>query len=318
VALKPARRWQLLPGKPVRRSADRVYSAMPRQSKSSRRTSASLLEDLVAGIDGRVPGTRAGDTIPTGFPSLDRLLGGGMRRQDLVVLAGDVGSGKSALGLAIALRAAGANIPTLYFSGEMSPQRVFERALAIEGRVPVDDLRQGRLDDSARASVGAAAVRLRHQPVIVQALTGATFDEVRAPLEIVPRRQLVVLDSLHLMAAPRRSARLQERIATSIRALKSLALERDLVLLTIAQLPLLRRDRPDPRPTLEDLGAMGTIKQTADVTLLLYREEMYRPAQGVEGAAELILAKNRNGSTGFVDLYFYSRWLRFVDMLDAD
>jgi replicative DNA helicase len=63
---------------------------------------------------------------------------------------------------------------------------------------------------------------------------------------------------------------------------------------------------------------MGAIKQNADVILMIYREEMYRPGQGVEGATELILAKNRNGPTGFVDLYFYPRWLRFVDMLDSD
>jgi replicative DNA helicase len=69
---------------------------------------------------------------------------------------------------------------------------------------------------------------------------------------------------------------------------------------------------------LDDLGAFGAIKQNADVILMIYREEMYRPGQGVEGATELIVAKNRNGTTGFVDLYFYPRWLRFVDMLDAD
>ena len=85
-----------------------------------------------------------------------------------------------------------------------------------------------------------------------------------------------------------------------------------------AQLPHHRADRPDPRPTLDDFGGIGTIKQNADVVLLLYREEMYRPGQGVEGAAELIIAKSRNGANGFVDLYFYPHWLRFVDMLDAD
>ena len=76
------------------------------------------------------------------------------------------------------------------------------------------------------------------------------------------------------------------------------------------------RDRPDPRPTLDDLGALGAIKQSADLVLGIYREEMYRPGQGVEGATELIVAKNRNGPTGFVDLFFYPRMLRFEDMLD--
>lgn len=172
-----------------------------------RPTPEGALESLVERIDGVPPGGVAPDTVPTGFPSLDRTLGGGFRRQDLVVLCGDVGSGKSALGLA-------------------------------------------------------------------------------------------------------------ERVALAVRALKALAVERNLAVVALAQLPGLRRERPDPRPTLDDLGAFGAIKQSADLVLALYREEMYRPAQGVEGATELIVAKNRNGPTGFVDLYFHARHLRFEDMLD--
>ncbi|HEY3011859.1 MAG TPA: DnaB-like helicase C-terminal domain-containing protein [Gemmatimonadales bacterium] len=291
---------------------------MPRPTKRAVRASDTLLETLVAQIDARSSDKPAADTVATGFASLDRRLGGGLRRKDLVVLAGDVGSGKSALGLAIAIRAATAAVPTMYFSGEMSPDRIFERALALEGRVAIDDLRQGRLDDAARASVGAAAVRLRHHPLVVRPLLGKDFEEVRTALDIVPRRQLLVVDSLQLTGPPHPAARLQERVALAVRSLKALAVERDLVVLVLAQLPHHRANRPDPRPALDDLGAFGAIKQNADVILMIYREEMYCPGQGVEGAAELIVAKNRNGPTGFVDLYFYPRWLRFVDMLDAD
>jgi replicative DNA helicase len=135
---------------------------------------------------------------------------------------------------------------------------------------------------------------------------------------MVPRRQLLVVDSLQLTAPPRPAVRMQERVALAVRALKSLAVERDAAVLVLAQLPGHRAGRPDPRPVLDDLGGFGAVKQNADVVLLLYREEMYRPDQGVQGATELIVAKNRNGPTGFVDLYFYPQWLRFVDMLDAD
>jgi replicative DNA helicase len=76
--------------------------------------------------------------------------------------------------------------------------------------------------------------------------------------------------------------------------------------------------RQDPRPVLEDFGAMGAVKQSADVVLMVYREEMYAPDNGVEGATELLVRKNRNGTTGYVDLYFYKQWLRFEDMLDPD
>ena len=292
---------------------------MPRPvRRNPARAADSLLENLVMQIDARSSGAPATDTIPTGFSSLDRMLGGGLRRKDLVVLAGDVGSGKSALGLGIAVRAAIAEIPTMYFSGETSPDRVLERALAFEGRASIDDLRQGRLDDSTRAAVGAAAVRLRHTPLVVRPLHGGSFEEISSALDIVPRRQLLVVDSLQLTAPPRPASRLEERVALAIRALKALAVERDLVVLVLAQLPHHRAERADPRPQLDDLGALGAVKQNADLILMIYREEMYHPGQGVEGATELIVAKNRNGPTGFVDLFFYPRCLRFVDMLDSD
>jgi replicative DNA helicase len=291
---------------------------MSRLSKKRSHPPDASLEKLVSEIDARTEGAPSRDTVPTGFASLDKMLAGGLRRRDLAVLAGDVGSGKSALALAIAIRAAGGGVPTLYFSGEMSPDRLIERALALQAKASVDDLRQGRIDDGTRMAVGAAAVRLRDIPLVIRPLLGADFGEVVRALDIVPRRQLLVVDSLQLTAAPRATARLEERVALAVRALKALAVERDLAVLALSQLSHLRVKRPDPRPVLDDLGALGAIKQNADVILSIYREEMYRPGQGVEGATELILAKNRNGPTGFVDLYFYPQWLRFVDMLDAD
>ena len=86
----------------------------------------------------------------------------------------------------------------------------------------------------------------------------------------------------------------------------------------VAQLPQLRAVRSDRRPNLDDFGALGSIKQHSDIILALYREEMYVPGAGMEGATELIIVKNRNGPTGFVDLYFYQKWMRFEDMLDPD
>jgi replicative DNA helicase len=286
-----------------------------KQSATSQERAGSP-ESVLARIDATEPGRLAPDTVPSGYPSLDRMLGGGFRRQDLAILGGDVGSGKSALALGIAIRAAVAGLPTLHLSGEMGPDRVMERALALEGKAPVDDLRQNRLDATARAAVGAAAHRLREVPLLLRPLLGESFDEVSEALEVVPPRALLVVDSLQLTAPPRPAARLEERVALAVRALKALAVERDVAVLATAQLPRHRADRPDPRPSLDDFGGLGAIKQNADVVLAIYREEMYRPGHGVEGATELIVAKNRNGATGFVDLYFYPRWLRFEDMVD--
>jgi replicative DNA helicase len=292
----------------------------PRRPPPGRRAApaGTPLERLLDRIDAAVAGEPAPDTVPTGFPSVDALLGGGLRREDLVLLGGDVGSGKSALALSIALRAARAGVPSLYLSGEMGEERLRERALALEGRVSIDELRQGKLSDEARAAVGAAAYGQRGLPLALAPLLGNDPAELDSALERVPPPGLVVVDYLQLVAAPYPVARQEERTALAARSLKALALRRGVALLAIAQLPKLRRDRPDPRPALADFGATGAAKQHADVVLGLYREEMYRPGSGVEGAAELMVLKNRGGATGFADLYFHPRWLRFADLLDRD
>src|ERR1043166_7637248 len=104
----------------------------------------SPLSVVLSRVDAAADGAATRDTIASGFPSVDQMLGGGFRRGDLIVLGGDVGSGKSALALAIALRAAGQH-QTVFVSGEMLPERIHERALAIEGRARGDDLRRGSL-----------------------------------------------------------------------------------------------------------------------------------------------------------------------------
>ena len=269
-------------------------------------------------MDASAAGEVPPDTVPTGFPSVDRMLGGGFRRQDLIVLTGDIGSGKSSLGLGMAIRSALRGTPTAYLSGEMSEARLMERALALEGRASVDAIRAGDLDDGTRTSVAAAAVRLRGLPLLVRTLEGDRFVEVEAILDSVPRRALLVVDSLQMVGAPSPAATVDDAVAATVRALKSLAVARDVAILVLAQLPKHNARRRDPRPTLDDLGALGAVKQHADLVLAIYREEMYRPEGGVEGATELIIAKNRSGATGFVDLYFYRQWMRFEDMLDPE
>jgi replicative DNA helicase len=278
------------------------------------------LESLVQRVDAQRPGELTGDTVPTGFASVDKILGGGVRRRDLVVLGGDIGAGKSALALGVALRVAQQGLGVAFLSGEMDEERLMERALAIEGRVTVDDLRAAKMSDQTRAGIGGAAVRLRGLPLAMLPLAADDFDTMADRLEPLRQLALVVVDYLQLVPPPRGLTRVtqDEDTALVLRHLKALALERQVALLLVAQLPRFQAQRENPRPTLEDYGVLGALKQHADVVLSLFREEMYRPGGGVEGATELIVAKNRNGPTGFVDLYFYRRWMRFEDMLDPD
>jgi len=275
---------------------------------------------LVQRVDAQRPGEVTGDTVPTGFASVDKILGGGLRRRDLVVLGGDIGAGKSALALGVALRVAQQGLGVAFLSGEMDEERLMERALAIEGRVTVDDLRAAKMSDQTRAGIGGAAVRLRGLPLAMLPLAAADFDTMAERLDPLRQLALVVVDYLQLVPPPGGLTRVtqDEDTALVLRRLKALALERQVALLLVAQLPRFQAQRENPRPTLEDYGVLGALKQHADVVLSIFREEMYRPGGGVEGATELIVAKNRNGPTGFVDLYFYRRWMRFEDMLDPD
>ena len=282
-----------------------------------RRPDISPLSRLMERVDAVADGAPPTDTIPTGFPSLDELLGGGLRRGDLIVLGGDTGSGKSALALAIALRVSEAQRGALFLTAEMEADRVLERALAIEGRARIDDLRRGTLDEEGRAGIGAAAVRLRANTLRVErAPAPGSTEVIRERIGEARDIQLAVVDALQSMApgAPSRDAAL----ADAVQLLKAQAMDQQIAIVLTAHLPAMDRARKDPRPQLDDFGALGAVRQHADVVLGLFREEMYQAGNGVDGATELIVLKNRNGGMGYADLYFYKQWMRFEDMLDPD
>jgi len=282
----------------------------------SRSADISPLSVLLSRVDAISDGTPSRDTFACGFPSIDTLLGGGFRRGDLAVLGGDVASGKSALALAFAIRASLAGTRVAFLTSEMSIERVLERVIAIEARSRIDDLRQGTLDDVTRASAGGVALRLRDRLPIVERLSPSQgVARIAAFLDEFPNIDFLVVDSMAAFGQGVQPS--DEELATAVRQLKALALDRTIAILTTAPLPQLA-PRPDRRPTLDDFGALGSVKQLADVVLGLFRQDMYEPSRDLEGATELLIRKNRNGPTGYVDLYFYAQWMRFEDMLDPD
>ena len=254
------------------------------------------------------------DAVSTGFPSVDARLGGGPRRGDLVVLCGDEGVGKTAFALAVALRAAEAGHEVALFSGEADTERLIERSLAILSRTPPDLLRRGELDEETRARVGAAVLRLRdHSPLFsfvppngIGGLSDLLLDQLGIGL--------VIVDPIEALVTGRTTR--DEEVAHVVRELKAMAVRRRCVVLVTTHLAQPVRDRPDPRPQLDDLGGLGALAQHADVVLGLYREELYHAASDIDGAAELHLRKHRTGSLGWVDLYLYKQWLRFEDMVE--
>lgn len=275
----------------------------PPDSSRHARSASELLYAAVAGL--------AGPSVPTGFPSVDNLLGGGLRRGDLVVLGGDAGSGKSALALAIALRTCASGHRVLYCTGEMNAARVAERAVAMEARVSIDQLRR----EPGAQLVRETLVRLEQYLPQIHTVSQGKLATAAAVVRKT-RPALTVLDPLTHLTQQAGVAGVQCS-ALDVLRLKDLARKTETAILAIAPLVFSPRGRPDGRPQVNDFGA--AIADHADVILGLFREELYDRDPRIKGATELHLLKNRSGPSGsFADLFFFGEWLRFEDVLEPD
>jgi len=178
----------------------------------------------------------------------------------------------------------------------------------------MDLIRRGKVNDDERSALGAAALRLRDAIPRISHIApdgaAALADAIRQDGDAA----LVVVDSLQCI--PAGDVQREDALAFAVRVLKSLAVERQAIVLLVAHLSAITK-RTDMRPVLDDFGALGAVKQHADVILALYRDELYDRAPGREGATELAILKNREGPMTYLDLYFYKQWLRFEDMVEA-
>jgi replicative DNA helicase len=271
----------------------------------------SPLTRVVARIDRATAGDVDAGIVPTRFPSIDRAVGGGFRRGDLVAVGGDDSSGASSLALAIALRC---DQRALVLTSEMHAERVYERALAMSAKVPLESIRMGVVQDAERTRLASAATLLRNSAPVVETLTHGGLAAVERAVEASPDLPLVVVDPLEglLDTSHGRS----EALAYAVLELKRLALRRNVAVLVTTHLPELDRLRADRRPRLTDFGLDGAVGAYADLVAGLYREELYEADLGVSGAAELIVLKHRDGPRGYVDLYFDQRFGRFEDVLE--
>lgn len=271
----------------------------------------SPLTRIVARLDRTAAGEAAHDLVATGFPSVDKALGGGIRRGELVVLGGDDSVGSSALALGIAIRG---TERALFLSSEMQPERVYERALAITAKVSLEHIRLGAVDEEERARLAASALAMRDQAPVVETFLQGGVANIERAIEATPSAPLVVVDTLE--GVLQRDHGQEEALSFAVLALKRLALTHQVAVLLTTHLPALDRHRRDRRPRLSDFGISGAVGAHADVVLGLYREEMYDFDHGVSGAAELLMLKNRAGARGYVDLYFDTRYGRFEDVAE--
>ena len=257
--------------------------------------------------------------VATGFSELDRMTTG-LQPGDLTVVAGRPSMGKTSWVLNVAqFVAIEREVPVAIFSLEMSKEQLVQRFLCSEARVDAQKLRQGRLHGDEYPRLARAAGHLNTAPIWIDDSPTGNVLEMKAKARRLKSEAdlgLIVVDYMQLMTgATRKESRVQE-VSEISRGLKALARELEVPLIALSQLSRAPEQRTDRRPLLSDLRESGSIEQDADLVMFLYRPEYYlgptdKDGNSVEGKAELIVSKQRNGPTGTVDLYFHKAYTRF-------
>ena len=252
--------------------------------------------------------------IPSGFKELDMRTLGFMPGQ-LIVVAARPAMGKSAFALNILSNASiRAGKAVVYFSLEMSKEELLNRILASEAMVDSNKIRSGKLDDEDWISLTNVSGTLSESKIILDDSAGYTPLELRARCRRLKMEYdigLIVIDYLQLMDASKASVSRQQDISEISRSLKVLAREIGVPIIALSQLSRAPEQRPDHRPMLSDLRESGSIEQDADMVMFLYRDDYYNPETEKKNIAEVILAKNRAGSTGTTELIWLGNYLKF-------
>ena len=254
--------------------------------------------------------------IPTGFLDLERVLNG-LQRSDMIILAARPSMGKTALALNIAKNAARKGNVVAIFSLEMGAGQLAKRLLATESGVNSQRINRGELDYNEMEQLLLAVDRLSKLKVYIDDNGGQTILEIRSKARRLAHEvglDLIVIDYLQLMTG-RRAENRQQEISDISRNLKTLARELDVPILALSQLSRSVELRAEKKPQLSDLRESGSLEQDADIVMFLYREEYYnREESDKANVAELIIAKNRNGPTTAINLFFDKETMRFDNL----
>lgn len=260
--------------------------------------------------------------ISTGFEELDSILSG-WQPSDLVILAARPGMGKTAFALSLARNAALAGHATAIFSLEMSKMQLTQRLLAMDSEINSRNIRNGKLDEYEWKKLHQAVERMSEIDVYIDDTPGINIFELRAKCRRMKQNhgiELIIIDYLQLMTSgPNESRGNREQEISSIsRALKGMAKELDVPVITLSQLSRAVETRGgDKRPQLSDLRESGAIEQDADIVSFVYRPDYYDMGQDFDGPrdlAEIIISKHRNGALGTVELKFIKELTKFVEM----
>lgn len=258
--------------------------------------------------------------IPTGFHDLDNILAG-LQKSDLVILAARPSAGKTSLALDIARQVAvGLKIPVGFFSLEMSKEQLVDRLLCAQANINLWQMRTGKLSTSGNSNdfekIGYAMGQLSEAPIFIDDTAMTNVMEMRTKARRLQTEHglgLIIIDYLQLMEGSKTESRVQE-VAEITRALKGLARELNIPILSLSQLSRAVEQRQPPIPKLSDLRESGSIEQDADVVMCIYREEMYNKETQRPHIAEVHIAKHRNGPTGQISLYFEEHLASFRNL----
>ncbi|MDR2648502.1 MAG: replicative DNA helicase [Clostridiales bacterium] len=266
--------------------------------------------DELARTHGKITG------IPTGFTDFDNRTAG-LQPSDLILLGARPSMGKSALLLNIAHHVAvRQRIPTALFTLVMSKEQCVNRLLSSEANLDAQKLRTGELNDDDWYKIAEAIAPLSQGALFIDDTPGISVAELRAKcrrLKMEKGLGLVIVDYLQLMTVSGRGESRQQEISEISRSLKGIAKELKCPIFTAAQLSRAVETRVDHRPMLSDLRESGAIEQDADVVAFLYREEYYKPDTEKKNQAEIIIAKQRNGPTGTVELTWLGQYTKFTN-----
>jgi replicative DNA helicase len=260
--------------------------------------------------------------VPSGFVELDEMTSG-FQKSDLVIVAARPAMGKTSFVMNIALNAAlEAGKSVGVFSLEMSKEQLFLRMLTSEARVDAHRFRGGFLGEQDYERLNGAFARLHDAKVFIDDTASAGILEMRAKsrrLKLEHGLDMLIIDYLQLMQGRGRFDNRQQELASISRSLKILAKELQIPILALSQLSRATETRADHRPQLSDLRESGALEQDADVVMFIYREEVYAQNEEdkkpeVEGMAEIIIGKQRNGPIGSVPLAFLKQYTRFENL----
>jgi replicative DNA helicase len=254
--------------------------------------------------------------LSTGFTDLDTKTSG-FQRSDLILVAARPSMGKTAFSLNLCQNAAVKNDAAVaIFSLEMSKEQLVQRMLSAESHIPMQDLRSGNLKEEDWISLAKAMNSLSNCNIYIDDTPAISVLEMRAKcrkLKMEKGLDLIMIDYLQLMSGNNKNESRQQEISTISRSLKALAREMDCPVVALSQLSRAPELRADHRPILSDLRESGAIEQDADVVMFLYRDEYYFPDSEKKGIGEVIIAKQRNGETGTVELVWLGQFTRFAN-----